>query len=221
MPADRDEIRLDVLLVNGTLMLILGLALLYLQGIMTNFLFDIIAVVSAVVLSAAAFIMIAIVDFCAAASLGIKRLRDVVFYSIIGMAFAISGALVAVGSPGVLQILLVLAIVHSLAFGVLGFAASQNSFFSRFERIAFYSFATVSIAFSGTIAGLATNLDDRSSVGWIGAYLCFVGVKLFFLASVFGYQSAHPAPAAELFGGKSSSTFEPLGASSEKGLLKT
>jgi hypothetical protein len=221
MRADREEIRLDVLVVNGSLMLILGLALLYLQGIMTNLLFDIIAVVSAVVLSAAAFIMIAIVDFCAAASLGIKRLHDVVFYSIVGIAFATSGALEALSSQGVLQVLLVLAIIHGLAFGALGYAAAQNPSFSRFERIALYSFATVSIAFSGTIAGLARNLDNRSSVGWIGAYLCFAGVKLFFLGGVFGYQRTHPAPADELSGGKSSSTFGPLGAPAEKGLLKT
>src|ERR1700739_4627281 len=99
MLADKSEIRLDVLLVNGTLTLILGLALLYLQGMMTNFLFDIIAVVSAIVLSAAAFTMIAIVDFCAAISFGAKRLRDVAFYSLLGVAFAFCGAVVAFGPP--------------------------------------------------------------------------------------------------------------------------
>lgn len=193
MHADKSEIRLDVLLVNGTLTLILGLALLYLQGMMTNLLFDIIAIVSAIVLSAAAFIMIAIVDFCAAISLGVKRLRDVAFYSILGVAFAACGAVVAFGPPEALQILLVLAIVHGFASGALGFAAARKPAFSGFERIVFYSFATASIAVSATIAALAENLDDRSSLGWIGAYLCLVGVKLLFLAGIFGYQRSHPA----------------------------
>jgi len=193
MPADKSEIRLDVLLVNGTLTLILGLALLYLQGMMTNFLFDIIAIVSAIVLSAAAFIMIAIVDFCAAISFGGKRLRDVAFYSLLGVAFAVCGAVVAFGPPEAIQILLVLTIVHGFASGALGFAAARKPAFSRFERIALYSFATASIAVSATIAALAENLDDRSSLGWIGAYLCLVGVKLLFLAGAFGYQRSHPA----------------------------
>ncbi len=199
MPADKSEIRLDVLLVNGTLTLILGLTLLYLQGMMTNFLFDIIAIVSVIVLSAAAFIMIAIVDFCAAISFGVKRPRDVAFYSLLGVAFAVCGVVVAFGPPEAIQILLILTIAHGFASGALGFAAAQKSAFSRFERLTFYSFATASIAVSGMIAGLVENLDDRSAVGWIGAYLCLVGVKLLFLAGTFGYHRFHtenmPSPA--------------------------
>lgn len=191
MLADKSEIRLDVLAVNGTLTLILGLALFYLQGMMTNFLFDIIASVSAFMLCAAAFLMVGIVDFWAAVSFGIKRLHDVMFYLLLGVAFAACGIFVAFGSPDAIQVLVVFTIVHGLASGVLGFAAAQKPTFSYFERIAFYSFATASVVVSGTIAGLAKNLDDRSSVGWIGAHLCLVGFKLLFLAGSFGYRRLH------------------------------
>lgn len=192
MSAEKSTIRLEVLFIDGTLSLLLGLALLYLQGMITNPIFDVVAAVSAVLLSAGIFFMIAIVDFLAAASSGIRRLRDVVFYTIVGLAFAVGGLLLLLGPPDATNVLLALVIVHGLASGFLGIVAAHRSSFSRIARIIFYSFSVASIAISGIVAALAKAFDHRTALGWTGFYLSLVGVKLLLLAGFFQYQALHP-----------------------------
>lgn len=183
MHADAKEVKLTALVIDGVLMLSLGLVLLYLRGIMTNVLFDVIAIATAVVLAGAAFFMIALVDFGAALGFGIsRRPRALILYSLLGIAFASGGAYLVYGPPDAIQVLLLFTITHGLVSGFLGFAAARRPTFSGIERILLNCFAATSVCLSGAIAGLADTMDDRSAMGWIGAYLCFVAVKLFLLA---------------------------------------
>jgi hypothetical protein len=193
MFAEKSTIRVEVLFIEGTLTLFLGLALLYLQGVIKDVIFDVVAVVIALVLCAGIFFMIAIVDFLAAASSGIRRLRDVGFYTMLGLAFAVGGLLLVLGPPDVTNVLLALVIVHGLASGFLGIVAAERSSFPSTIRAAFYGFATASIAISGIVAALARSFDDWSALGWVGFYLCLVGVKMLFLAGCFQYQALHAA----------------------------
>lgn len=192
MSAEKNTIRLEVLFIDGTLTLFLGLALLFLQGVITNVLFDVAAIVSALLLCAGIFFMIALVDFLAAASSGIRRLRDVGFYTMVGLAFGVGVLLLVLGS-GVTDVLLAFVIVHGLVSGFLGIVAAYKSSFSGVVRITFYGFSVASIAMSGIVAGLAKTFDDRAALGWTASYLCLVGVKLLFLAGCFQYQALHPA----------------------------
>lgn len=198
MLAEKSTIRLEVLLIDGTLTLFLGLALLYLQGLISDVLFDVVAVVIALLFCAGIFFMIAIVDFLAAASSGIRRLRDVGFYTMLGLAFAVGGLLMVLGPPDVISVLLSLVIVHGLASGFLGIVAAERSSFSRVIRVVFYCFSIGSIAVSGIVAALAKGLDEPSALGWIGSYSCLIGVKMLVLGGCLQYQALHPArlPAA-------------------------
>lgn len=202
MSAERNAIRVDVLFIDGALMLFLGLALLYLQGLITNVLFDVVAVVSALLLSAAIFFMIAIVDFLAAAGSGLRRLRDARFYGAVGIAFVIGGLLLALGPAEGINVLLALVIVHGLASGFLGIVAAYRLSSSRIGRATLYGFSLASITISGIVAGMAKSFDDRAALGWTGSYLCLVGVKLFILAGCLQYQTL-----ASASGGSRAKTF--------------
>lgn len=193
MCADTKEIRLEVLLINGTLILAVGLILLYLPGMMTNIIFNVFAVVSTLILAGAAFLVTGVIDFGAALGTGLRRPKYLVFYSLISIAFVISGIYMLYGPPEAIQFLVLFTIIHGLLFGTLGFFAARRRFLSRLERGILYAFASASVAISGLIAGLFDTLNDRSSIGWTGGYLCLVGIKLLCLAGVSLRSSAIPA----------------------------
>lgn len=184
MHAETKRIRLEVLLINGTLILAVGLILLYLPGVMTNVIFNVFAIVTALVLAGAAFLVTGVIDIGAALGTGLGRPKYLVFYSLIGIAFVISGIYLLYGPPEAIRFLVLFTIIHGLLFGTLGFFAVQRRFLSRLERTILYAFASASVAMSGLIGGLLDTLDDRSSIGWTGGYLCLVGIKLLCLAGV-------------------------------------
>lgn len=193
MRAEAKEIRIEVLLVNGTLILAVGLLLLYLPGIMTNIIFNVFAIVSALVLAGAALLITGIIDFGAALGAGLKRPKYLIFYSLIGISFVLFGAYVLYVPPEAIQFLVLFTIIHGLLFGALGFFVTRRQFLSKIEKAILYTLASASVAMSGFIAGLFDTLDDRSSIGWSGGYLCLVGIKLLFLAGVSLRSSAIPA----------------------------
>ncbi len=193
MSADRRIVKLEVLLIDGAVALFLGLALLYLQRTLTNLLFDVMAVVVALVLCIAAFLMMALVDFLAVVRVGAKQLGNVMFYSIVGLAFAACAALLAVGRVSTIDVLLAFVVVHGLISGSLGMVAAHRTSFSRLVRIVSFCFAAISVSISGVVAGSAGTLDDRSALSWVAFYLCLVGTKLLVLAGCFQRQMIHPA----------------------------
>ncbi|HTZ89693.1 MAG TPA: hypothetical protein VMA71_05100 [Alloacidobacterium sp.] len=192
MRAENSELRFSVLLVDGGLALMLGLALLYLQGVMTDFLFDIIASVSVVLLSAAVFMLLAVADFFAAVQAGFRQLRTVVVYLLAAAAFATVAVLLAFGSVDAMRLLLTLVILHGFIFGTVTCATAQQRGSSAAERIILYVFGVASLLFSGAIAGFASGMDDRSFVAWMGAYLCLAGAKLLYIAGDIEYRKVHP-----------------------------
>lgn len=193
MHAETKEIRLEVMLINGTLILAVGLILLYLPGMMTNIIFNVFAIVSTLVLAGAAFLVTGVIDVGAALGTGLRRPKYLVFYSLVGIAFVISGTYVLYGPPQAIQFLVLFTVIHGLLFGTLGFFAARRRFLSRLERAILHAFSSASVAMSGFIAGLYNTLDDRSSIGWTGGYLCLVGIELLFLAGISMHSSTIPA----------------------------
>jgi MFS family permease len=176
------NIQLRILGAHGALAFCLGLALLYLSAAMTNLLFEAIAVVIAVLMASTALILGALADWVAAWGEGTKTLQRSTFYLLSGLAFATAGAFLGVYAPFSLQWLILLAAIHALAFGLLGLVIALRSKRPGWNRRAVFLFGATSVVFSGTLAGLARQLDNRNATGVLGVYFCFVGLKLFFLA---------------------------------------
>jgi hypothetical protein len=176
------NIQLRILLAHGALALCLGTALLYLSAAMTNRLFEAIAVVIAILMASAALLLGALADWAAAWGEGTKHLQRSAFYLLSGLAFATAGAYIGFYAPISLEWLTLLAAIHALAFGLLGIAIALRATRHGWEPRAVFLFGAVSVMFSGTLAALARQLDNRMATGLLGVYFCFVGVKLFFLA---------------------------------------
>jgi Short repeat of unknown function (DUF308) len=183
------SVRTGVLTIHGILALGLGLVFFYLSATMTNLFFDVLAIIVAIMLAAAALILAAITDWFAAFSSGMKSVHRVIFYLLAGIAFALAGVFLSYYPSVYMQWLVAFAAIHALAFGisalVFGFSADDH----QFKRRAMYFFGTTSVLFSGVMAGWIRYLDERSATAVLGTYLCFVGLKILF----FAWNSHHDA----------------------------
>lgn len=174
--------RARVLAIHGILALCLGMALLFLSGTMTNLIFEALAVVIAILLAAMALILAAVADWFAAWSEGTKHLHRLTFYLCAGLALALAGVFLGTYSQVTVQWLVLLAAIHALVFGFLGFTLAWKENHHALERRSMYIFATISVLFSALMAALFEQLDDPSATTMLGIYLCFVAAKQFFLA---------------------------------------
>lgn len=177
------RIHLRILVIHGVLAFWLGLALFYLRATMTNWFFEGIAVVFAILLAATSLILGGIADWMAAWWEGSKHLNRLTFYLFAGLVSALAGAFLGIYLPFSMQWLLLLAALHALFFGLLSFSlAWKAKHHGGFERRAMYLFGAASVIFSGTMASLATRLDNRGAAAILGVYFCFVSMRLLFLA---------------------------------------
>jgi len=178
-------VRTGVLIIHGGIALALGLSFVYLSATMTNPLFEVLAVVVAIMLATAALVLAAITDWFAAFSAGMKSAHRLTFYLLAGMAFALAGLFIGYYPAIYMQWLLGLAALHALIFGTSAFAFVFTAGHHQLERRAMAVLGTGSVLFSGTLTAWIPYLDDRSAVALLGAYLAFVGIKLLF----FGWNS--------------------------------
>ena len=175
------KIRTRVLATHGVLAVCLGLALLYLGADMGSGLSEIADVAVAIVLSAAALILAALCDWFAAFRAGLKHLHQLKFYLLGGSLFALAGAMLVMYTRVVtLEWLVLLAAVHASASGVFGIVLAGKAKHHRKERLALYLFGGLSILFAAAMASLIGYQRDRSATLTLGAYMCFVGGKVFF-----------------------------------------
>ena len=176
------NIQVQILVAHGALAFCLGAALLYLSATMTNRIFEAIAVVIAVLLASTALILGALADCFAAWGEGTKHLQRSAFYLLSGLAFATAGIFLGVYAPISLLWLILLASIHALTFGLLGIVIALRAKRHGWEPRVMFAFGAISIVFSGAMAGLAQQLDNRDVTNLLGVYFSFVGVKLFFFA---------------------------------------
>lgn len=192
------RIRIGVLAAHGILSLGAGLILFYLSAVMTNPLFEAIAVVVAILLMAASLMVAAITDWFAAFGEGMKHVHRIAFYSLAGLAFALTGFFLAYYPQATMQWLVVFAAIHALAFAFVAFAFVFKAKHRTMERGAMYLFGAISVMFSGAMVGLSGDIEDRTATSLLAAYSCFVGLKLFFFVWELHRETSfarHPRPA--------------------------
>ena len=180
------KVQSRILMIHGSLAFWLGLALFYLRSTMTNRIFEVIAVGIAILLAAVTLILAAVADWFAAWNEGIRHLHRSTFYLFAGLALAIAGVFLGVYSEIYMPRLVFFAGFHALAFGITGITAAWKTRHDQVVRRAMYLFGALSLAFSVAMIGAYRVFDNRSATAVLGAYLCFVAAKLFFLVWALG-----------------------------------
>ncbi len=176
------KIRTYVLTVHGLLAIGLGLAFLYLHTVMTSQFFEAAAIVIAILLSAGALLLAAIVEWFAAFSEWMKHVHRLTFQLLAGVAFALAGVFLGYYPQITLQWLVGFAAIYALASGISAFSFAFKAKHHPRERGLMYIFGTASVLFSGIMAGLSRNMDNPLAIASLGAYLCLVGTKMLFFA---------------------------------------
>ena len=187
----RSRIRAYFFSIHGVLALLAGGALFYLRELSGNPFFSAIAVVIALVLCGAALALAGVADWFAAIETNRRSLQQIVLYTLAGLSFVAAGTFLGFTASGTLRILLLLSIAHGLVFGALALRAAFRMRQIHWDSLLMGFFGIASILAAGWIAGLIHTMDDRSALGWMGGYLCLVGVKLFFFAGEERYQALH------------------------------
>jgi len=176
------KLRTRVLATHGVLALCLGLVLLYVGANMGGGFFDVPDVALAIGLSSAALILAALSDWFAAFRAGLKHFHQLKFYLLGGAASALAGVTLILYTKVTLEWLVLLASLHALAAGVFGFVFAWKAKHHKQERPALYLFSGLSLVFAVAMAALIEYQRDRSATLTLGAYMCFVGVKMFFFS---------------------------------------
>lgn len=175
---DDMKIRTRVLATHGTLAICLGLVFLYLHATMNNLLFEAFSVAIAIMLSAAALLFAALIDWFAAFREGPRDVHRVVFYLLGGLALALTGFFIGYYPEVSVQLLVLFAAIHALAFGVAAFTFAAR-LKGRYPGLrALYLCGAISLLFSGTMAALARDLTNPAAILMLALYLCFEGVKM-------------------------------------------
>jgi hypothetical protein len=176
------DLRTSTLVAHGVLALTLGLIFLYLAAVMTNLLFQAIAVVLAILLSASTLILAAFVDWFIAFNEGIKNFRRLISYTLAGIVLGLAGIFLCSYQNVSMRWPVIFALVHAFVFGILGIIFGRHVNPHNMQRWSLYILGGISFLFSGAFAALVKDIDDRSATRVLGAYLCFVGAKMLFLS---------------------------------------
>ena len=187
------KIRAYVLLVQGGMILALGLAFLYLRADMTDSIFDIGNVVVAVMLTVAALVVAALADWIAALGEGAEHFRRFTFYLLIGLGLLMAVGFLDHSHYRTLALMLTFAAAHALIYSMSVFSFQLSHLHRAHHRGLLYLSAGISLAFAVAMAAFATADSNKLATALIGAYLCFVGVRMLHQSwRLFGVLRHHP-----------------------------
>lgn len=189
------KIRSYVLGIQGALILGLGLVFLYLRANMTEEVFDIVDVGIAILLSVAALIVAALADWIAALGEGVEHFRRFTFYLLGGLGLLMGGAFLTYSHYRTLALMLSFAGVHALVYSMSVFSFQLSHLHRAHHRGLLYVSGGVSLLFAITMIAFATSDDDKLATALIGAYLCFVALRMLHQAwrlhEVFRHHAEH------------------------------
>ncbi|MBW4026677.1 MAG: hypothetical protein HIU93_04695 [Acidobacteria bacterium] len=174
------------LVIQGAIALGLGLTFFYLGAVMTNPLFEAIAIMMAVLLSATALALIALTDWALAYQCEPKDPIRGVFYAVAGVLLVSAAGLLFFYAEWTMRLLLISAAAHAVVAGCWAIFFIRRHLPSSGARVVAYSFGAISLIFSGLLLW-AMRFSHRGAIIALGLYTAFEGIKLLLL----GWQTAH------------------------------
>jgi hypothetical protein len=165
---------------------------------MTNWLVEVIDVVVAIMLSAAALILAGVTDWFAAFGEGTKHLRRLTFYLLAGTGLALVGIFLVAYPRTNLEWLVLLASAHAFAFGAFALFSVWKIRHRKLDPSSLLIFGAISMIFSAYLIFFIESSRDRSATLALGGYLCFVGAKtLYFARRAYGFEENSEDPVPE------------------------
>ena len=189
-------IRARLLMTHGALAVSLGLVLLFLGTVMTNLIFEVMAVVVAVLVCATGLVLGALSDLLAAYYENRQHGRWLIIYLSAGLLLVAVGAIIGVTPEVSMRWLLVLGAAHAVVFGAFGLVLSWKARHHPMDRTLLLITGSMSLAFGAWMGSQVRGADNRSATLLLGLYLSFLGGKMF----VFAWNAYRLQRLAEEFG---------------------
>jgi uncharacterized membrane protein YfcA len=172
------KIRSYVLVIQGVLILGLGVVFLYLRANMREEVFDVVDVGIAIMLTVAALIIAALADWIAALGEGVEHFRRFAFYLLCGFGLLMACAFLVYSHYRTLALMLSFAGVHALVYAMSVFSFQLSHLHRAHHRSLLFASGGVSLLFAIAMIFFATSNDDELATLLIGAYLCFAGARM-------------------------------------------
>ena len=181
------KVHATILIVQGILMIALGLALFWVRFTMTNILFEATGTVVAVLLTAAGLLLIGVIDGIGGLALHHGHRRELHFYLFFA-ALAMGAGLFFWLSPwGSVQILAVLAGLHGLIWGGWDLRFASHLRDHPREQKAMRVMGAITLAL-GALLVIGMELTSRSALFLLAAYVTYIGIHILLI----GLYIYHP-----------------------------
>jgi hypothetical protein len=176
------KIRTTILLAQGTLMILLGLALFWVRSTMTNIVFEATGTVVAVLLTAAGLLLIGVIDCIGGLALLHGHRRELHFYLLFA-ALAMGAGLFLWLSPwGSVQLLAVLAGLQGLIWGGwdMRFASHLRDHPRERRALRFMGAITVML---GVLLVIAMEFTSRGALFLLSTYVTYIGIHILLIGA--------------------------------------
>ena len=185
---DREvKIHTTVLILQGLLMIGLGLALFWVGSTMTNILFEATGVVVAVLLTAACLLLIGVLDAIAGFTIHKGHRRELRCYIFVAAIAMIAGLFFWFSPWGSVQILAALAGLQGLLWGGWDLRLASHLKDHPRERRALRIFGAITLAL-GILLIVGIELTSRAALFLLAFYVTYIGLHIFMI----GLYIYHP-----------------------------
>lgn len=171
------KVHTTVLIVQGVLMIGLGLALFWVSSTMTNILYEVAGCIVAVLLTAACLLLIGVIDCIAGLTIRKGHRRELHFYLFFGATSMIAGLFFWFSQWGSVQILVTLAGLQGLFWGVwdLRFASHLKDHLRERRALRILGGITLGL---GLLLVAGMELSSRGALTLLACYLTYIGIHV-------------------------------------------
>ncbi len=171
------KVRTIVLIVQGLLMIGLGLALFWMSSTMTNILFEVAGCVAAVFLTAACLLLVGVIDCIGGLTIHKGHRRELHIYLLFGATSTIAGLFFWLSPVASVQILVALAGLQGLFLGVWDLRVASHLTDHARERRALHILGGITVVL-GLLLVASIKLGSRMELTLLAGYLTYIGIHL-------------------------------------------
>jgi uncharacterized membrane protein HdeD (DUF308 family) len=181
------KVHTTILVVQGILMIALGIALFWVRSTMTNIVFEATGTVVAVLLTAAGLLLIGVIDGIGGLALHHGHRRELHFYLFFAALAMAAGLFFWLSPWGSVQILAVLAGVQGLIWGGWDLRFASHLRDHPRERKAMRFMGAITLAL-GALLVIGMELTSRGALFLLAAYVTYIGIHILLI----GLYIYHP-----------------------------
>ncbi len=171
------RVHTTVLIVQGLLMIGLGLTLFWVSTTMTDILSEVVGCIVAVLLTAAGLLLIGLIDLIGGLTIHKKHRRELHFYLFFAVTSMLAGLFFWFSPWGSVQILAGLAGLQGLFWGSWDFRFASHLFDHPRERRALRMMGGITLAL-GLLLILGMELGNRLALLLLASYLTYIGIHI-------------------------------------------